>query len=413
MHASPTARLGLSANGGMNVYVREVCRLLSERGMATDVFTRRQDGRSPRIEALAARSRVVYLEAGQFGLDKYDLVPEVEAFAARIEDFAADEGLNYDLLYSHYWLSGAAACTLRGSLRTPWVHTAHTLGFIKNQRLAAGDAPEPQVRLLLEAEISRAADLLVMSTEAERRAIAREHGVRLERTLVVTPGVDLELFRPRDREACLAEIGYRGRRLVLFVGRLERLKGAEIAIRAFSEAAADQAEALLVIVGDDSKLGVSSERERLAAVAAELGVTPRVVFVGSVAQERLPLFYSAAEACLMPSYSESFGLVGLEAQAAGCPLITSMSAGLAAVAQDGVTGHLVHGDDPRDYARPLRWLLTDPDHAAKISRQAARLAERFAWSRTVDQLEAVFRTLASQPGVHARSLQEYGKATGS
>jgi D-inositol-3-phosphate glycosyltransferase len=406
MHTSPTASLGHSANGGLNVYVREVCRLLGRRGLQTDIFTHCPPGRPPGVEQIAAGARVVYLMAGRSRLDKYRMAEQVEDFASCIDDFAAVNSLTYDLLYSHYWLSGAAACTLRGRMRVPWVHTAHTLGFIKNQRLAVGDTAEPPMRLLLEAEISRSADLLVMNTEGEREAVVRAHGVRLDRTFVVTPGVDLELFRPRDRDWSRAAIGHTGRRLVLFVGRLERLKGAEIAIRAFAQAAADEPDALLLVIGDDSRQEGESERERLAAVTAELGMSRRVVFAGSVPQERLPLFYSAAEACLMPSYSESFGLVGLEAQASGCPLITSSFAGLAAVAGDGVTGHLVQGDDPRDYARPLRRLLADPEHAAQISRRAARLAQGFSWSRTVDSLEALFGRLLSHRGVQAGSLQE-------
>jgi D-inositol-3-phosphate glycosyltransferase len=406
MHTSPTASLGHSANGGLNVYVREVCRLLGERGLDTDIFTHCPEGRSPGVEQLAPGARVIYLRAGPSRLDKYAMAAQVEEFAGRIHAFGAANGLAYDLLYSHYWLSGAAACTLHGRMRVPWVHTAHTLGFIKNQRLAGGDTPEPPMRLLLEAEISRSADVLVMNTEVEREAVVREHRVRLDRTLVVTPGVDLELFRLRDRDWCRAAIGHPGRKLVLFVGRLERLKGAEIAIRAFAEAVTDEPEALLLVIGDDSRPEGDSERERLAAVAAALGMSRRVDFLGSVAQEQLPLFYAAADACLMPSYSESFGLVGLEAQASGCPLITSSSAGLAAVARDGETGPLVTGDDPHDYARPLRRLLTDPDHAAQIRRRAARQAQGYSWSRTVDRLEALFERLLPQPGAQAGSLQE-------
>jgi D-inositol-3-phosphate glycosyltransferase len=406
MHTSPTATLGHSANGGLNVYVREVCGLLGRRGLQTDIFTHCPEGRSPGVEQLGPGARVVYLLAGRPRLDKYAMAGQVEEFATCIEDFEQVNGLAYDLLYSHYWLSGAAACTLRGRMRVPWVHTAHTLGFIKNQRLAGGDTPEPPLRLLLEAEISRSADMLVMNTEVEREAVVREHGARLDRTFVVTPGVDLDLFRPRDRDWAREAIGHPGRRLVLFVGRLERLKGAEIAIRAFAEAVEGEPEALLLVIGDDSRQEGESERERLAAVVAELGMSRRVVFTGSVAQERLPLFYSAADACLMPSYSESFGLVGLEAQASGCPLITSSSAGFAAVALNGVTGYLVSGDDPHDYALPLKRLLTDPGHASQIGRRAARRAQGLSWSRTVDRLEMLFERLLPQPGVQAGSLQE-------
>lgn len=407
MHTSPTAPLGRSANGGLNVYVREVCRLLGERGVATDIFSRRR-GAEPDIEHLGPLSRVIYLDAGGPELDKYQLVDQVEEFADRIEDIALSDGAGYDLLYSHYWLSGAAACTLRGRLGVPWVHTAHTWGFIKNARLARGDQPEPVLRLLLEAEISRAADLLVVSTPAEQGAVARTHGVRLDRVTVITPGVDLATFGRRPRTEALSSIGCLGSRVVLFVGRLERLKGAEIAIKAFAQASAGHPDAVLIVAGDDSSSGGESERSRLQAVAAELGVSSGVRFEGSVAQSRLAAYYAAAEACLMPSYTESFGLVGLEAQACGCPLIASSAAGLAAVVRDGVTGYLVEGDDPALYAERLSLLLAGPEQASQMGRRAALLAQRFSWDRTVDRLQSAFAPLlrAPQAGVQARSLQE-------
>jgi D-inositol-3-phosphate glycosyltransferase len=382
LHTSPTASLGHSANGGLNVYVREVCAAFGRHGVATDIFTRRTGADSPDIERLGPLGRVVYLPAGSPATDKYDLVAEIEPFAERVADFAADEDATYDLIYSHYWLSGAVACTLRSWWRIPWAHTAHTLAVVKNRNLAPGDAPEPAIRELLEEEIARSADLLVVSTFAEGEALARTYGARADRVAVVAPGVDLQQFSNVPRFTARRLLGLEGLRPVLFVGRLERLKGVEIALRAFAAGAAAHDDARLLVVGGDSRARGESERARLQAIAAELGMSGRVRFCGSVRHARLAAYYSASEALLMPSYSESFGLVGLEAQACGCPVIAADVAGLASVVRDGVTGYLVRGHDPDDYAERLQWLLDHPELSRQMGRRGTVLAQRFSWART-------------------------------
>lgn len=406
LHTSPTASLGRSANGGLNVYVREVCRSLSELGVATDVFTRAIDPAGPQVEHIAPLSRVIYLPAGPVGLDKYALVDEVEGFADRVAAFIAARGLRYDILYSHYWLSGAAACTLRGWLRVPWVHTAHTLGAVKNRQLAPGDQPEPELRLRLEGEISRSADLLVVSTESEGDDLRAAYGVPRHRIAVVAPGVDRATFRPRPREWARDQVGHPGERLLLFVGRLERLKGVDVALRAFAPNAQRHPDVRLLILGEDSGAAGGGEQLRLRQLARELGVAGMVDFVGSVEHERLPLYYSAAEACLMPSYSESFGLVGLEAQACGAAVIAADVAGLASVVRDGVTGYLVPGHDPADYADRIQRLLDDPELARQMGRRATILAQHFTWDRAAGRLQALFQDLVPQLLVQASARQE-------
>ncbi len=392
-HTSPTAALGHSANGGLNVYVREVCRQFSAQGVATDVFTRIASGAGPIVEQLAPLSRVVYLPAGPAEVDKYELIEYVEDFAASVARFADDEDLRYDLLYSHYWLSGAVACTLRGRWRLPWAHTAHTLAVVKNRALAPGDVPEPPERALLEGEIARSADLLVVSTAAEGEELRRAYGVRRDRIAVAAPGVDLDAFRYVKRFTGLDERATRAVRTVLFVGRLERLKGADVALRAFAAAARNHPDVRLLVLGGDSHTRGESERERLAGIARELGIESRVSFLGSVPHRQLPDHYLAAEALLMPSYNESFGLVGLEAQACGCPVIAADVAGLASVVRDGVTGYLVSGHDPAAYADRLARLLDDPGLAAAMGRRGRLLAQGFGWERTGDRLLQVLGPL--------------------
>jgi len=389
MHTSPTASLGQNANGGLNVYVREVCSAFSDRGIATDVFTRLQSPDDPAIEALAPLSRVIYLPAGM-GLDKYSLLNEVPAFASRVASFAAREEIQYDLLFSHYWLSGEVACLLRPQLAAGWAHVAHTLGQVKNQHLASGARPEPAIRIRVESEIAQQADLLIVSTPDEGEELVNAYGANADRVFIVPPGVDLATFRPLDRAEARRKIGFGGP-LVLFVGRLERLKGVDIAIRALS-LLSDRAnpDLRLVVLGEDSRDGDESEKERLKAIASTLGVRDRVDFLGSVAHHELPYFYSAADVCVMPSYSESFGLVGLEAQACGCPVVASDVPGLRSVVRDGVSGYLIDGDDPAQYADRIGRLLADHELAQQMGRRASMLAQRFSWTRTADRLEALF-----------------------
>src|SRR5499427_10851427 len=288
LHTSPTASLGHNANGGLNVYVREVCREFSRRGIATDVFTRCPDRDCPATEQLAPRSRVVYLPAGDPALDKYRLLGEVGAFTDHVQSFIADEGLAYDLIYSHYWLSGVSACTLRSRLRLPWAHTAHTLAIVKNRQLAPGAAAEPEIRVELEGEIARCADLLVVSTECEGDALRRAYHVRPDRFAVIPPGVDLDVFRPMPRKLARRLLGYLDEHSIfVFAGRLEPLKGVDVILRAFSllTAGGEHPSARILVLGDDSGAG---ECERLRVLARELRIEERVGFCASIAQNRLP-----------------------------------------------------------------------------------------------------------------------------
>jgi D-inositol-3-phosphate glycosyltransferase len=391
MHTSPAAAPGQCSSGGLNVYVREVCAELGRRGVATDVFTRCPEGESERTESLAPLSRLVYRAVGPRGLDKYRLVHEVARFTELVAEFAA--GQRYDLLYSHYWLSGLAACALRSRLGLPWAHRAHTLAVTKNRRLAPGAQPEPEIRIDLEGEISRCADLLVVSTEAERDELRSAYRIRPDRLTVVPPGVDLDHFRPVPRSEAGRRIGRTPAGLFVFAGRLEPLKGVDLVIRALALLAPRYPAARLLVLGDDG--GEGRERERLQRLAGELGLTGRVEFWGAVSREVLPACYSAAEACLVPSYSESFGLAALEAQACGTPTIASDTAGLASIVRDGATGFLVRHQDPRAYAASMERLLATPGLAEQMGERARRLASAFTWTRTVDLLLQRFRDLAS------------------
>ena len=407
LHTSPTASLGQNANGGLNVYVREVAAAFSERGIATDIFTRRGPN-DPAVEELAPLSRVVYLPAGN-GLDKYTLYEEVPSFTRRVVAFAEREGLTYDLLFSHYWLSGEVACLLRPRIAPAWAHVAHTLGLVKNRTLALGARAEPQLRIRVEGEIAQQADLLIASTEDESRDLVDLYGAQEERVFVVPPGVDLSMFQPIDRAEARRKIGYGPGRLLLFAGRLERLKGVDVAINALAllrDRAHDDVR--LLILGEDSRDGDESEKDRLKALSVAAGVRDRVDFLGSVAHHELPYFYSAADVVVMPSYSESFGLVALEAQACGRPVVASNVSGLRSVVRDDVSGYLLDGHDPAAYAERIGRLLDDPEMARHMGARGRLLAQRFSWSRTADRLELLFERIAdrAQMRVQASARQE-------
>jgi D-inositol-3-phosphate glycosyltransferase len=408
MHTSPTASLGQNANGGLNVYVREVCTAFSDRGIATDICTRKQSIDDPAVETLAPLSRVIYLPAGA-DLDKYSLFGEVPSFASRVMSFAVTENITYDLLYSHYWLSGEVACMLRPRLAAGWAHTAHTLGLVKNRTLAAGARPEPQLRIQVEGELAQQADLLIGSTSDEAHELIDAYGADPEHVFVVPPGVDLATFQPMNRDDARREIGYGSGRLLLFVGRLERLKGVEIAIRALALLRDRRHDDVrLLILGEDSHEGEENEKDRLKGVAAELGVRDRVDFVGSVAHHELPYFYAAADVCVMPSYSESFGLVALEAQACGCPVVASGVSGLRSVVRDEVSGYLIDEHDPAAYAERIGRILADRELAQQMGRRGSLLAQRFSWTRTADRLEELFDAVVvrNQAFVQASARQE-------
>jgi len=387
LHTSPTASLGHSANGGMNVYIRQLCAGLSKLGVATDIFTRSMS-EGAGIEQLSPLSRVINLPAGPPRLDKYRLLDQVPAFTERVLDFMGESGLEYDAIYSHYWLSGVVACALRSSLRVPWAHTAHTLAVVKNRQLAPGDQPEPEIRVDLEGEVARCADLLIVNTRAEGDELVRAYGVRRERLAVVAPGCDLTAFEPSPRAAAREALGYTGERLFVYAGRLERLKGVDVLIRALGELSAGGAapRPRLLVIGGDSRSSGESESQRLSELAQQLGLDGQVIFTGPLPQERLAGYYAAAEAVLLPSYNESFGLVALEAQASGTPVIASNVPGLALVISDGRTGFLVDGHDPRDYAERMRQLLASPQLVEAMGARAARRARGFSWERTTSQV---------------------------
>ena len=384
----------------MNVYVRAVCEELSRRGVATEVFTRRSSIQGPDRIRLADRSWVTRLPVGPpEDIDKarlFDLLPD---FSEAILGEQRRRRPGYGLIHSHYWLSGWVAARLRDEWNLPWFHTFHTLARVKNERAAEGALVEPEHRIAVEQAIVRNCDRLIASSTEEAEDLVRLYNASWNRLSVVAPGVDLKTFTPRPTTALRKRLGLGEARVVVFAGRLERLKGAETVIRAVAQLAADRAQPqrpVLLVIGDDSHNGASEsrssggERARLQTLAASLGIGDQVRFLGSVDQPALAGYLSLASVCVVPSYSESFGLVALEAAACGTPVVAARVGGLPAIVKDGLTGFTVISHDPAQYAERIGRLLTDEELRRCFSRRSRLVATQFTWKETVDRLVAEY-----------------------
>ncbi|MFL6089471.1 MAG: glycosyltransferase [Aeromicrobium sp.] len=370
-HTSPLEQLGGGDAGGMNVYVLETAAGLVRRGVAVDVFT----VGDPLTIELESGVRVRAIAPGSLGAS---LMCSLEGF---------------DLIHSHYWLSGQIGLVARERRGVPLVHSMHTMARVKNLSLAAGDRAEPATRVTAEAEIVRLADRLVANTAQERDELVALYGASPAHVDVVHPGVSRELFAAGDKGEARSRLAVgAGERIVLFAGRLQPHKGPDVAIEAIAHLPDD---VRLVIVGGPSGSGLEHP-EALSDLASRLGVADRVTFVPPIGQDRLADWYVAADAVCVPSHSESFGLVALEAQACGTPVVASAVGGLTTAVVDGVTGLLVPGHDPVDYARALGTLLDDAALRDTMGTKAAVHAAGFTWEATVDRLLSTYEQAVSR-----------------
>ena len=390
VHTSPLAQPGTGDAGGMNVYVLQTALHLAKRGIEVEIFTRATASADPPVVRVAPGVLVRNVVAGPFeGLDKYDLPTQLCAFAAGVlRAEAAHEPGYYDIVHSHYWLSGQVGWLARDRWAVPLVHTAHTLAAVKNAALADGDAPEPPLRTVGEQQVVDEAQRLIVNTDDEARQLISIHHADPARIDVVHPGVDLDVFRPGDRRAARAALGLPlDERLVAFVGRIQPLKAPDIVLRA----AAKLPGVRIVVAGGPSGSGLSSP-DGLVRLADELGIGARVTFLPPQSRTDLATVYQAADLVAVPSYSESFGLVAVEAQACGTPVAAAAVGGLPVAVRDGITGTLVSGHDVDQWADALDRLLgLSPSQAEAKSRAAAAHAATFSWDNTTDALLASYR----------------------
>jgi D-inositol-3-phosphate glycosyltransferase len=395
VHTCPLDQPGIGDSGGMNVYVLQVARRLAEMGVQVDIFSR-WAGTSERIREPEPGVRVIHLDAGPAApVPKEDLPDLLCEFLYSLQRFATDEGRTYDIVHSHYWLSGWVGRLAAEHWGVPLVQTFHTLGRVKNRTLGPGDAPEPAKRIAGEERVVAAADRILAPTHVEAADLVTAYNARPEAVTVVAPGVDTDVFRPGDRDVAKALLGLSGRTVVLFVGRLQPLKSPDVAIAAFAHALPDlPGDPLLVLVGGPSG-ATSTSRDALGKVAADLGVADRVRFLDPVPHDDLANHYRAADAVLVPSRSESFGLVALEASACGAPVIATRVGGLTTAVRDGVTGVLVDHVAGDAFGDALAALLRDPERAAAFGRAGSKHARRFDWRHAAARLLSVYEDVVA------------------
>lgn len=395
VHASPLGLLGSGENGGMNLAVRRLCEELSARGVPSDVFVRRDDPAAPAERLIAPGSRLVLLDAGApEPLPKDRVLDHLPRFASALAAHAASEGREYRLVHSHYWLSGFVAARVTQRWRVPWVHSSHTLARLK----AAAGLPLDRQRAEIEQILVRGADRLVAVSEAEATALADLYGATPGDVCVVPPGVDPERFAPQATGPLRRRHRTEGHRTVLYAGRLERLKGLDLLLDAVADLHRRPGfdDVLLLCAGDDSGDGRSQadhphgERGRLEERARELGLADRVRFLGAVDPDELAGLDALADVVAVPSMTETFGLVALEAQAAGTPVVACAVGGLRDVIADGVSGRLVEGRDPVRFADALADVLGDPAVRQRLSEAARLRAAGFTWSRSADRLLGLY-----------------------
>jgi D-inositol-3-phosphate glycosyltransferase len=400
-HTCPLATLGGKDTGGMNVYVRDLTTELGRQGVHVDVFTRSQDEHVPHIlHDLGFGNRVVHIPAGpEQPMPKRELAEHIPQFVAGIQQFAAERGIRYDVIHSHYWMSGLAAEQLKAGWGIPIVHMFHTLGEMKN-RIATSEAEkEGAYRLDGERRVLRIADRILAATPAEQAQLQWLYKADLRKVVVIPPGVDTSHFYPIPADEAKDFIGIpREDRMVLFVGRIEPLKGLDTLIKAMSCLRVKEIErpAYLAIIGGDPNVPpeqMSAEMARLQSLCQDLCMERMVVFLGKRGQDTLPYYYSAAEVLVMPSHYESFGMVALEAMACGAPVVASQVGGLAFLVQDGVTGFHVPDQDEDALCDRLTRLLGDPLLRQRMGETAAEYAKKYAWQHIARQVMDVYGRL--------------------
>jgi D-inositol-3-phosphate glycosyltransferase len=400
-HSCPLLQPGTGDAGGMNVYIRELGRSMAEAGVDVVVFTRRTDEETPDVMEAAPGFRVVHIEAGpRTPLPMRQLPGLVGEFAEATLAWIDSNDESFDIIHSHYWLSGWAGVLLKEKLGLPLANSFHTLGRIKDLTRRPDDAPEGVIRTLTEEEVIARSDCVVASTPYEFDDLMDHYAADPARLCTSPPGIRHELFRPGDKEAARLWTGLDDHPVLLFVGRIQPLKGVDVAISALSRLTAPAQPAHLVVIGGPSGSEGPDEQRRLKTLTGDLGLTDRVHFVAPVPREQLVSFYQAADAVVMPSRSESFGLVAAEAQSCGVPVIAAAVGGLPYIIDNGTSGLLVQDHDPDAYAAAISSVLGDPELAARLSAGAVEHSARFSWEATVARLLELYEGISAAASGH-------------
>jgi D-inositol-3-phosphate glycosyltransferase len=387
----------------MNVYVREVTRQLGEMGVHVDVFTRSQDEHVPHVlHDLGYGNRIVHVRAGpEIPIPKSELSTYLPQFVQGIHEFTYNKDLKYDLIHSHYWMSGVAAIDLKSTWHIPIVHMFHTLGLMKNRVAQYSEEIEGEYRLEGERQVLQTADKIVVATPAELAQLQWLYQADVRKIIIIPPGVDIGRFYPIPPDEAKENIGVAPcGRMILFVGRIEPLKGLDVLIEAIAimsqKGVMKENSFCLAVIGGEPDVRsdqMSTEMARIQALREQYGLEEFVVFLGKRSQDSLPYYYSAAEAVVIPSQYESFGMVALEAMACGTPVVASQIGGLAYLVQDGKTGFTVPVDEPEALADRLTTLLLDSELRKKMGNQAVEVAQDYAWNKIATRLLALYKDI--------------------
>ena len=396
VHTSPLDQPGTGDAGGMNVYIAETAKRIAQRGIEVEIFTRATSMTDAESTELAPGVQVRHISAGPFeGLRKEELPAQLCAVTAGVlrAEAAKSEGF-YDLVHSHYWLSGQVGWIAQERWHVPLVHTMHTMARVKNLTLAENDKPEPAIREIGEEQVVQAADRLVANTDAEAKELIELYGADPNRVRVVNPGVDLELFKSGDQAAARKALGVAPNSLLLlFVGRIQPLKAPDVLIKAAAEMLkldpSLRDRLVIAICGGPSGTGLDHPDD-CANLASDLGISDIVKFVPPTNRAELVKWYQAATVCVVPSHSESFGLVAVEAQACGTPVVAARVGGLPTAVRDGISGVLVNGHNPYVWAQELLTIAKDPELRDRLSLGALAHASHFGWEATTDKLISVY-----------------------
>jgi len=393
LHTSPLAQPGTGDSGGMNVYVRELVSSLAQAGIECTTYTRADRPGLPPEILIEPGHRVVHIDAGPHHLPKEALCEVLEEFTDGVLAHIEAEG-GVDAVHANYWLSGVVAHQLKHALGVPFITTFHTLARVKGE----GGDPEPLFREQVEIDIIGCADAICVSCEEEERQFRRLYGDPHGRIEVVAPGVERAFFSPGHRDGARLALDLPlDRPVIAFIGRIQPLKGPDLAVRALAEVR--QPDAMLVIIGGASGPDGDTEYRRLLDLVDELGLSDRVRFVEPQPHHTLSSYYRAADVVVVPSRSESFGLVALEAAACGVPVVASAVGGLLSLVDHGRTGLLVPERDPHHFARALDLILDDPEFAAELSAEAAERARRYTWGFAAARARRLYLDLVTREPV--------------
>jgi D-inositol-3-phosphate glycosyltransferase len=396
VHSCPAGRLGRRDTGGMSVYVRELARELGRRGHWVDVYARAHDPTDDQIVELGENARLIHLQAGEVeDIHKLVVYSYLGDFLCELESFTKRSGLQYDLIHSHYWLSGWLGRCVQRWWNVPHITMFHTLGAVKNA-IGVGE-DEPELRIRAERELAKDCHRIIAATEKEKEDLIRYYDASPETIRVIPCGVNLDLFQPIDKELARRQLGFNDDGIILFVGRIDPLKGIDRLLMAMTYLEKRQGLRLVIIGGDDDG---EAEVQRLRRLSQKLHIQDSVTFAGPVRQEELPSYYSAAHVCVLPSYYESFGLVALESLACGTPVVAAGVGGIESVVRQDETGYVVEDNAPLRLAERIAALLSRPDGGIQSASFMRASVLRFGWPNIAEAMIEEYKLLLGSYVAH-------------